>query len=266
MILRKMIRRELVLRQVVIISLVVAAVTFSPIVIVPFLDSLPEGIGVVLIFPLIGAVCGFVSLIVWSNSKCNPQRTRQWLEFYLAPHGAVEEVVDRIDKELATDDLLRIGSFPSVPNAVTQRAWTVTRSWLIEFDPSSFCLLPLDDVFWVYKVIVVRPTLMGGRLTYQVCITAATEVQHYLPVLTEYEADDIVAELVRRRPYILVGYQLPYDDLVEEGVATVRAAVGRRKTRWQRMSADDREDWLDNRLDEAHRYVNRHDPQLRALE
>ena len=263
--LRTMIRRERILTGVAIGGV---ATCLTPLVLfaVPFLDH-PSGPAAYLLLSIpLAAIGGAVGAFIFLTLRCDSPKTRRWLQYHLEPHGNVDGVIDRIDQDLAAGDVYCAGRLPWLPRSGQHPTVIVTRSWLLSFDSSGFCLLRLDDIFWAYKAIVVVPTLIGGRLSFQIGIASATEYLHFLRVVDEPGANDVLNQLVRRRPYIFVGYQVSCRDVADKGVNAMRAATGHRKQEWAEMSEDEREDCLGDRLDEARRYVSRHDPQLRVSE
>ncbi|HLZ08446.1 MAG TPA: hypothetical protein VKT80_07665, partial [Chloroflexota bacterium] len=73
--------------------------------------------------------------------------------------------------------------------------------------------------------------------------------------------DTFLAELIRRRPHFLIGYQMEWRDLARKGEIDLRAETARRQNQSESLSPEDKSDWLADRLDDARRFVQRHDPE-----
>jgi len=83
-------------------------------------------------------------------------------------------------------------------------------------------------------------------------------------VAWEASADQMLEQIIHRHPAILVGYQMHLHDLAKEGIPALRGAVCERVKQLTSLSQDEQSDWLEERLEEAHRFVCRYDPQLHA--
>jgi len=139
----------------------------------------------------------------------------------------------------------------------------MTENWLLHFRRGGLWIVRVDDILWAYKRINVRSTFLGGgRLQFTVCVSVDRGRPLEIIVGREAAAHQMLEQIIRRRPAILVGYQMTWHDLAKEGIAALRGAVCERETQWASLSEDDQFDWLEDRSSEASEYVYRHDPRL----
>jgi len=186
----------------------------------------------------------------------------------LSRHGDVHSLIDQIDSEIAKSSTQ---PWPArLPNTIVDRHsnYTIlTENWLLHFLRGRLWIVRIDDVLWAYKRINVTWTFARGEhLQFTVCISAAKGRSIDIIVRREADADQILELIIHRRPAILVGSQMPWQDLAKEGIDALRIAVFQREKQWVALSEDDQSDWLEEQLDDASNFVHRYDPRIHASE
>jgi hypothetical protein len=170
-----------------------------------------------LLLPLmaLGFVLGAVGMFVRAvRLKKRPDRHPVLQR--LAAYGDPQEVLSEIDNELAQgDELVTLGRPMKafrVARAGDGPVLYLTRNWLVQFGEMGVCLARLDDVLWAWKYIVQAPGTLLTTRTYFVRLLVRRG-QHEEVLLSESEADRLLLWLLRRAPWIQVGYDPRLDGL-----------------------------------------------------
>jgi hypothetical protein len=204
-----------------------------------------------------------VFFLVYNFWRYNPRRTARQLRLSLALRGDVNELIERIDDELADAPKVEdLGFLPTRIRYQTRGQIVVTRSWLLWFGWSSFRFLPLADLIWFYKRVDLQPNqlfLRDHRIAYLVCLDARGET-HALRMTCESYLDDALEVMARHRPEALFGFQGEWEELADLGVEKVQAAVNQRKVEFEKLNRYRRGSWIEARAEEAIRYLRRNDP------
>jgi hypothetical protein len=207
-------------------------------------------------------VCIGVLVAVLFGEQFAPVFTDERLAFLLSSYGSTSDLILQIDRELSTDlALWKRGQAPTAFRGRFSRCTIVTLSWLLNFDQTDFWVLPLTDVLWAFKRVCAVSAWWGGeRLVFQVCCVMGVNRIYCLTMPNESWAAGALGAMIERRPEMLVGYRGEWRDLAATGRKALRAEVQRRRIRWNQLDADERNQWLDERDDEADTFVRRVDP------
>lgn len=210
-------------------------------------------------FPLLA---GF-EILIWSLAdQFAPGLTQMRFGVLFAYYGETNDLIRQIDSEFEPGKGHWIrGELPGAFRGRGNRCAMLGEFWLIVFEPEDFWIVRVPDILWTFKRIVAKPAWWGGeRLVFQVCCVMNVDRIYCIPMLNESWADELLQELVERRPEALFGYRGEWRDLAAKGRKAMRAEVARRKEEWNAFDEEGRDDWQMDRRDEAENFVRRVDP------
>jgi hypothetical protein len=81
----------------------------------------------------------------------------------------------------------------------------------------------------------------------------------WLLTQTESDADRVLKAIVTRRPELLTGYRIEWNDRATASPTAMMEEIERRAEAFERLSEDEREQWIDDRFTELHHFVRRTD-------
>ena len=106
--------------------------------------------------------------------------------------------------------------------------------------------------------------LSQGRMDHELgCRTWKGDASSF-DTWTEGKTDQVLRELLQRRPELLTGYRGAWLDLFENGEAAVAAELDARRQKLAAMMPEEREQWLDAAWDDCQRFPYRIDRQAGA--
>ena len=186
-----------------------------------------------------GALCcpglffSLVGLVLLTSWKDNVGKMLAPLAAY--GDGDPWRALRRIDAEIdAGREVLQFGAARRAALSVPPGFAVLTPSWLVRVGPAkhSICAVPIADILWVF---VRRCTSAPGDLKEHaqgVRIYCRDDRWERIPLDDPVEMDEPIAELLRRRPGIAVGYR---DELLKElaeGPQRLAELVKREEDEW----------------------------------
>lgn len=186
-----------------------------------------------------------------------------WLLCGLREHGGTLDVVRTIDAEWSHPETRILGSLTNWPAWVidaTTSFVVLTQNWLLRVRPGLFQSLPLSRIVWIYKQITAnRATIAAKPYFYGVGFRRDDGRTTLVELDRESDADMVLEIILQRRPELPVGY---IGEWVGAGSSTgqLRQARDDRKKMLESLADDEREAWMNDRLDEALRFPRRVDP------
>jgi hypothetical protein len=206
----------------------------------------------------IAFACGFVGIPFRRLSSTRGLKRR------LAQYGPPDEVISRIDDELAGRDVFFLGQASDAFASPQPDSVHVTENWLVRLCPGGSAIVHLPDLAWIYRRLIVRSALLShGRYVDEVaCVIRNGEVivfDTWSPLRTE----QVVDALLERRPEVLTGYVGDWVELAAKS-DSMWAEVQARRERVAALSPQARDEWISERWDDCQRYILRQDRQAGA--
>jgi hypothetical protein len=184
----------------------------------------------------------------------------------LARYGELDKVMNEIDAELHSDSQRFLLGQPTFQFGSPQPDCLVlTENWLVRLCPGASVIVHLPDLVWIHKRIVMRSDLLShGRMDYELgCRTRNGDDWHF-DTWTEGKTDQVLRELLERRPELLTGYRGEWLDLFQQAEASVTAELESRRKKIAAMTPEEREQWLDASWDDCQHFMYRVDRQAAA--
>jgi hypothetical protein len=216
----------------------------------------------------LGFLVGSIVALVWAM-RLPGHPNRHPVLMRLAVYGPPEEVLAEIDSELAqTDDLVTLGrpvkSFRVAMPGDGSIAY-LTRNWLVQFTDLGVRLARLDDVLWAWKSVVGWSDDVFTTRVHNVRLLVRRG-QHVEMVLAEIEVGRLLLWLLRRAPWIRVGYdpRLPELWLMKPGqLGELLGEVESDRQRLERQTPAERETAIQARTEDLMRAETAHRDQKR---
>ena len=192
-----------------------------------------------------------------------PWKTKGRLRVLFSSYGDPDELIKHIDCECCPHLRRWIrGRPPRGFRGYNNYHAILTASWLLVFEPKDFWIVRVPDVLWAFKRVIAKPAWWGGeRLIFQVCCVMKMVRIYFVPMPNESWADEVLQELIERRPAALFGDRGEWRDLAARGRRAMQAEIARRREEWERLDEEGRDDWHFDRLNDAENFVHRVDPQ-----
>jgi hypothetical protein len=181
----------------------------------------------------------------------------------LAHYGDSQKVIEEIDTELRTDAKRFVLGQPTYRLGSPQPDCLIlTANWLLRLCPGGSVVFRVRDAVWVYKRIIMRSApLTQGRMDFQLGCRMRDGAEWTFDTWTDGKTDQVLRELLERRPELLTGYRGEWLDLFEAGEAARNAELQTRRDKVDAMSSEERELWLDASWDDCQRFPYRIDRQ-----
>ncbi len=168
------------------------------------------------------------------------------LEKCLARYGPVSRVTDEIDTELrdARDVWLR-GEETQFGVFIDRDFIVLTLHWLMQVRPRRAAVMRVEDVVWIYKRVVPRRVWVRSA-DYRIQLGCRLRDGSTLRLeWREGDLDDLVEELLERRPGLLAGWRGEHFDLDARGPESMAKAHDERAAEFVALPAEAQEAWLD---------------------
>src|SRR5262245_51147989 len=153
-------------------------------------------------------------------------------------HGSPRDTLRRIDAEIAAGRDVRFFG--------TWRFWTppdliiFTPNWLVQINAAGVSAVRLDDVLWVFKRSRVMMQTWGReRVVHGLRVYYRPDYWEVFPLSSPDAVDDVLGELLRRRPEVLAGHF--EEHLAAAVTGTIAAEVERRRNEWAEASPSRRD-------------------------
>src|SRR5262245_20179067 len=180
----------------------------------------------------------------WLAFRSTYHTFRHDLERDLARYGKPSQLIDAIDAELRdTPDLWVRGYYFDV--FIRKDFIALTPHWLVQLRPHRAAVMRLDDIVWVYKRVVPRRVWVRST-SYRIQLGCRLRDGSLLLVeWREDDLDELVEELIERRPGLLTGWRGEYFDVAARGPDALAKAHDERAAVHASISLDAGEAWLD---------------------
>jgi len=176
----------------------------------------------------------------------------------LKPFGDVWAVAAKIDAELADPEHTVVA-----PQVRWDGLWRwhprvgVTRHWVINLSPAAAAVAFLPDIVWVYKQLTVVGGFARGKVAPGVGCHRRDGGHVWFRTECEDDAEAILEAIVERRPDVLTGFRGEWIDLAKASPMAQAEEVERRRTAVAKLTPEEREHWIDDRLTDLHEAVRR---------
>src|SRR5262249_3246563 len=141
----------------------------------------------------------------------------------LARYGDANESAKSIDDELR--DLRNsfvLGQTTVALGSPQPDCLIMTENWFVRLCPGGSVIIRLPDLAWVHKRIVMRSALLSqGRMDYELGFRMRNGEACTFDTWTEGKTDQVLRELLQRRPELLIGYRGEWLDLFANGEPAV---------------------------------------------
>ena len=184
----------------------------------------------------------------------------------LKPFGDVRDVARKIDAELDdADQTVLVG--PDLRWDGWKR-WharvAVSRHWAINLSPAAGAAVFLPDVVWVYKQLTVVGGLARGKVAPGVGCHRRDGGHVWFRTETEDDAEDVLEAILERHPEVLTGFRGEWIDLAKAHAMAQADEVERRRAAVARLTPEERDQWIDDRLAELNAAVRRLESAIQA--
>jgi hypothetical protein len=176
------------------------------------------------------------------------------------------ELARTIDAEWRADGVVVEGRVPRIAGWGRPDVWftVLTENWLVHVSPGRIVILMPDQIGWVYRKIIASKFSIFGRVFRHAvaCRMAGGATDLDVFAKTEMIALWLAADLVRRQPHVLTGYQGDWVDLVGGNPVFMVARLEQRRREFEALSRAEQALWVEEREDELEEYPRRMDPSL----
>jgi hypothetical protein len=181
----------------------------------------------------------------------------------LAPFGPPRRVAAEIDADYTAGPAVcwgRVPRGPIVARAIA-RFVVVTPNWFVHCATDVLWAIPLAELGWVYRLVMAEGSFLRHTSFRHAIVVMSRDGSRLLelPARGDVEAEEIAETLIRARPECLTGYRGESLD-VSAKPDELRREVERRREQLARMTAAERANWIDARLDELDDFPRRVDP------
>jgi hypothetical protein len=174
---------------------------------------------------------------------CWPTESGMPISASLRHYGDRLDVVRDIDAEIAAG-----GEVRTFGDCDGRRFWSpppvviFTPSWLVQVNVAGVSAVRLDDVLWVFKRTRVVGGLWGREtVTHAVRVYFRLDQWEVLSLASPEAVDEVLEELLRRRPEILTGF---FDDLRASAlIGSMTAEIDGRRAELRGIFADRLAPW-----------------------
>lgn len=177
----------------------------------------------------------------------------------LKPFGDVRAVAKKIDAEL--DDARQTVRVGPEYRWDGWKRWharvAVSRHWVVNASPAAAAVAFLPDVVWVYKQLTVVGGFARGKVAPGVGCHRRDGGHVWFRTETEDDAEVVLEAIVERRPEVLTGFRGEWIDLAKAHPMAQAEEVERRRAAVAKMTPEEREQWIDDRLADLHEAVRR---------
>jgi len=182
----------------------------------------------------------------------------------LARFGLPDEVISRIDDELADPNAFFLGQASDAFASPQPDSVHVTKNWLVRLCPGGSAIVHLPDLAWVYRRLIVRSALLShGRYEDEVACVIRNGEAIVFDTWSPLRTEQVVEAVLERRPEVLTGYIGDWVELATKP-DSMWVEVQSRRERVAALSPQARDEWVSERWDECQHYMLRRDRQAGA--
>ena len=208
-----------------------------------------ETSGVVQVIMIVLVVLVGVILWVLAGIMARWPQVRPTYE-QLKAFGRPRELIAAIDRELDdTSGILCIGKPPrslSSPSHLAGRL-LVLRSWVVQFLPElEVRAVPLEEIIWVRRTMAPR----GSPHEYVIEVRTRRGLAEVFG-LKKPEADQLLIELIGRLPWVMTGYNEPWERDWLGDRAPLLARVEAQRQQIQALPEEKRRAMIDDKVTQA---------------
>src|SRR5262245_60724103 len=206
------------------------------------------------------AVCLLCNRFAWLTSRGMPAAPS------VRHYGDRLDVFREIDAEIAAgSDVRTFGGWNAWNPLAAPDLVVFTPGWLVQVNAAGVSAVRLDDVLWVFKRsrVVSSPWWDREFVSHAIRVYFRPDQWELLSLASPEAVDEVIEELLRRRPEVLTGY---FDETREMALADARrgaAELDRRRAALRGISADRLAPWRAfqrRELNEATQHLALRDP------
>jgi hypothetical protein len=195
---------------------------------------------------------------------------RHWINRRLQWFGDPATVAREIDSELAAGSYIIRGKIPKwLPwHSISAHFTVLTASWFLHFEmvkriSPRLVAIPLNRIVWIYEqyTIPYDPIRMPG-VRHGVALVFDWGEAEVVDWRAEGPARQLVEQLVRRRPELLVGYEGDYIEWRRADLSRLLQCLGERLVQIAAQAPGERESWVLDQLESLNKYPRRVDHHL----